>query len=227
MRLKLVCGLMLGIFACSKVNQFKQPTSLCFEVSFATEYALNDRIHYTGGSLALESFTLEGKRTEGGDVFFTKDYDPAVFIPLGNGQHDALIFDVPRGEYTQLSLLWVSQQRDRPDLSIEGTYKTTQGDVIPFRIELPLIAPLNIQHADQAGSGRAAVGLAVEKTQGRIQLETGHWLSLQQAEQLDHADLVEEDGRSILLISRTKNVALYKVVLQAFAKMTQYNWVTQ
>ena len=223
MRLKLLCGLMLCVFACSKVNQWKQPTELSFDVVLSQTHAIDQRVQFTGGELALQQFTLEGKRTEGGDVFFSNTYDPAARISIGENQTPALTFDVPQGDYTQLNLQWEPRQRQGADVVLEGTYQATDGVVSPLRIELPAPEAFEIRHAGLAA--RAAQSLTIDQTKGHIVLEVGHWLNPQMIEQLDRADQVEENGTFVLLISQKHNTALYERIFATFSKITQYTWI--
>lgn len=216
MRLRLLCGLMLLMFACSKVNQLKQPTSLCFEVVLSDSDALNQRIQYNSSTITLEQMTLEGQRTEGSDVYFTMDYQPVESIAMSSGVMQALNFDIPQGMYTHLNLRWHPQHGSI--FQVEGNYRNDNGMTYPMRIELTMYVPFSIVYEGNSAD------FQVDKTTGTIVLAIRDWFLPTQLDLLNNAELVEENGQAIVLINAEHNVKLYQHIFTAFAKTPQHTW---
>lgn len=207
---------MLLVFACSKVNQLKQPTSLCFEVTLSEANALEKRIQYDNASIPLQQIILDGNRTEGSNIYFTVDYESVENIPVGQGVAEALNFDIPKGLYTELELKW--EPPHGSIFQVEGTFLNDDGKTYPMRIELVLYAPFSIFYE---GSG---ADFQVDKTEGNIVLEIGRWFSSAQLPLLNNAELVDENGQSILLINSEHNFKLYQHISMAFAKTPKHIW---
>jgi hypothetical protein len=214
MELKLFCVLILGIFACSKVNQWKQPTQVCFNVELvgsdnSSKLTLNE------GYLLIESFNFDGKREEGGDVYFVKNFDSDFNANFGAAALGALSFDIPQGDYHDIDINIVSEHDDLPNLVLSGTYQDPKGNAIPVRFELNQAETFEITGQGVSQNQNEVELVEGLKTNAAIQLNAYQWF---ENISLERAEVVSLNGEKVILINDQTNVMTYQKVVACLNK---------
>ncbi|BDS12222.1 hypothetical protein [Aureispira anguillae] len=221
MRLKIFCFFILSIFACSKVNQWKQPTKICFSIDLLDATILDGKLTFDEGYLMVESFKFDGKRTEGADVYFTKHYTDEFTAPLGIERLDELSFDVPQGIYQSIDVELVSKSSHTPNLVINGTFKNKMGLLYPVRFELAKTEVLHITGEDLMGNDKEVDLAKITKTKATILLDPAQWFSSIQGASLEQAEKSPVGGQSTILITKTINQQLYEEVVAKLEREEQ------
>lgn len=214
MGLKIFCFFILSIFACSKVNQWKQPTKVCFAIDIVDTILLDGCLKMEGGHVWVESFKFDGKRTEGADVYFTKSYQEPLNTPLKVEGVEDLKFDVPQGVYTSIDLEVFSRNEQGENIVIDGVFKNTVGKKYAVRVALDQAETFFISGEDIIGTDREVDLTQISKTKATIWLNPLQWFSSVEVEDLEHAEKIWIKGVPTIVIDKSTNLRLYnKVVL--------------
>jgi hypothetical protein len=214
MGLKIFCVFILGIFACSKVNQWKQPTEVCFSISLAEETIMDGALSFKKGQITVESFKFDGKREEGGDVYFTKHYTEELNTFFGATKVSDLEFDVPQGMYTGIKLEITSAVKNKkPNLVINGFFKSKTGKSYPVCFEMAKMETFSIVGEDLVENDAQVDLFQVAKTKATILLNPTKWFSSLTREALEQAEKISVEGIHTILINHTMNGQLYNDVV--------------
>lgn len=221
MGLKIFCVFILGIFACSKVNQWKQPTEVCFNINIAEETIMDGALFFKEGYISVASFKFDGKRAEGGDVYFTKDYTQTLKTLFGATDVSDLEFDVPQGVYTGINLEIISAVKNKkPNLVINGRFENGVGQSYPVRFELTKLENFSIVGEDLFENDTEVNLAQVAKTKATILLQPAQWFHVLTKETLEQAEKVSVEGISTILINNAVNAQLYKDIVAALETNT-------
>lgn len=214
MRLKIFCGFLLCIFACSKVNQWKQPTSICFELALSATQFLNGDLVMQEGYLDMGNFIFDGKREQGGDVYFNTGYEKSVQIPLQETAVEAMTFDIPQGIYTGMTI-HLGEQDHPSTLVLEGELALDNSDPVFVRMELGGVEQWVVIGKNQARQ-QQPLELTAEKTNARIVLQPHLWIKEEQRPMWEMAETMLVNGKTTLLVNADTNVELYQAVSKLF-----------
>lgn len=210
MGLKIFCLFILGIFACSKVNQWKQPTQVCFDLNIEEETIMDGSLSFKQGYLMIESFKFDGKRMQGADVYFTKYYEQVLNTSFGENNIEDLTFDVPQGNYKEIKLEIVSETKDEnPNLVIHGFYKDKSGKSYPVCFELDKMETFTIVGKDLVENAEHIDLVQTAKTKASILLNPTRWFEGLTKSTLEKAEKVSVEGKTTILINNTINQQLY------------------
>ena len=221
MGLKLICFLILGIFACNKVNQWKQPTKVCFNINIEEQSTAEGKLVFNAGYLIMESFSFDGKREEGSDVYFTKVYDVSLNAMLGETVPKELTFDIPQGIYSSIEVEVVSKSANLPNLVVNGLFENNAGTKYPVRFEFNKTKTFLIEGEDLVKNGNEISLEESLKTNATIWLNPAKWFEAVSAARLDKAAIVSINGEDTILINETINPQIYHVVVAALTKNEQ------
>lgn len=213
MGLRFFCILILGIFACSKVNQWKQPTKINFNVALVDLSSLDGKLNFEKGYCSLKSLNFDGNRTEGADVYFTKEYDSFLDVTFGNSTNEALEFDIPQGAYNSIMITLVSNSNDRPNLVLEGKYEDITGKKHPIRFELEENETFIIEGKSLDNSNNSINLLSDAPTNATITLSSSQLFSKVTESLLASAESVNFNGVNTILINSTINKPIYDLVV--------------
>jgi len=214
MGLKIFCFFILSIFACSKVNQWKQPTEVCFNINVAEETIMDGALFFKEGYITVESFKFDGKRAQGGDVYFTKHYVEELNTLFGVDDISDLEFDVPQGNYTGINLeITTTVKNKKPNLVVNGFFKSKKGKSYPVRFELAKMETFSIVGEDLMENDTEIDLLQVSKTKATILLNPAKWFSALTKEAMEQAEKVSVEGINTILINNAVNEQLYKYIV--------------
>jgi hypothetical protein len=221
MGLKVICFLILGVFACNKVNQWKNPTEVCFNVNVEEELAAEGRLIFNTGYIAIESFSFNGKRTEGADVYFTKQYAANVNAELGESVTAGLTFDIPQGVYTSIDVEVLSQKNNLPNLVLNGTFENNLGAEYSVCFEFSQSETFLIEGETLTGS-TSGINLGESlKANATIWLSAGKWFKGVSGATLDRASVISVNGQKTILINENFNTSIYDIVVAELNKNGQ------
>lgn len=214
MRLKIFCGFLLCIFACSKVNKWKQPTTICFDVALSSTQFLNGDLILQTGHLNLSNFIFDGVREEGGEVYFNTAYEKTVQVPFKSPAIEAMTFDVPQGVYTAMTI-HLGDEDQPSSLLLEGEWKAQSGAALFVQIALEKVEQWSIVGKNQARQ-QQHLELTAEKASASIVLQPQFWITEEQRSMWEMAETVIVNGRTTLLVNPTTNTELYKAISKLF-----------
>lgn len=221
MGLKIFCFFMLGIFACSKVNQWKKPTKVCFTADLMGATVLEGALTLKKGHLVVSSFEFDGKRTEGADVYFVKDYTGEFKVPFGEEPLRDLSFDVPQGIYTEIDVKVVSKNEQLPNLVVDGVFEGAKIGSRAIRFELNQSKTFLIAGEDLVSNNKEVDLMETTKAKAIILLDPSPWFVALEEHNLEQAKTVSIDGKKTILINKTTNSKLYDKVVAALGKDKQ------
>lgn len=219
MGLKIFCVLILGIFACNKVNQWKQPTEVCFHIELSEDKAINNQLAFHTGYLVMQSFNFDGKRAEGADVYFTKQYKNTLNAPIGEDFIEGLTFDIPQGVYTSIDVEVFSKNNQVPNLVINGTYKDQQGAKHAVRFEFTETVTFEIEGEHAVDKNQDIDLVDNSKAHAAIMMNPSKWFDFLSG--LEHASSVDIDGEKTIVISQTHNPDIYQHVIARLGQEKQ------
>jgi hypothetical protein len=214
MGLKIFCVFILGIFACSKVNQWKQPTEVSFNINVAEETIMDGALSFKEGYLTVESFKFDGKRAQGADVYFTKHYTEELKTLFGATDVSDLEFDVPQGMYTGINLEIISAVKNKkPNLVVNGFFKSETGQSYPVRFELNKVENFSVVGEDLLENDAEVDLVQAIRTKASILLNPAKWFSVLAKGALEQAERVSVEGINTILINNAVNGQLYEEIV--------------
>lgn len=217
MGLKFFCILILGVFACNKVNQWKQPVKVCFNIDLAEEAAVSGTLSFNSGYLNIGSFIFNGKREQGADVYFTKSFNPQFSLILNDSPVNEMSFDLPQGVYSSIDVEVLSGNNNSPHLVVSGIFSDGISSSVPLRFEYNEIDTFIIEGEDEFGD-KENIDLAENSEfKSEIWMNPSDWFNSVSVSALKDADLVTFEGEKILLINSSNNTQIYKTVCDALS----------
>lgn len=232
-RIAIYTMLMLtGVFgSCQDEEEFKIPTDVNIQVDINRNASSNGRLNFTQGHISLSSFAFDGRREEGGDVYFEKEYEQGLSIAFDPGKSgEALKFQIPQGNYTRIEIeLETFDDLDDSGLVLTGTYLNASGIQYPIRFELGSSLEFEIESRDQSGNNQILLKAGTPAT-AIIKLDPIKWFETVPASYLDNAVLVVEGGESegeveadasYILINEETNENIYEIILNRIEQSTE------
>lgn len=221
--------ILVGILSsCQDDEAFKIPTDVGFQVDINRDSSTDGRLSFTQGHITIASFAFEGRREEGGDVYFENDYEQGLSISFDLNQPvDELKFQIPQGYYTRIEVaLETFDDADASGLVLTGSYLNANGIRYPVRIELESSLDFELEAKDNAGNAEILLKADSPAT-ALIKLDPTGWFATVPASYLDNAVLVQEEGESevetgasFILISEEVNENIYDIIINRIERST-------
>jgi hypothetical protein len=201
-------AVVFSIVSCKK-SELKNPTEILFAVGINAEPAINGNLNFTDGQIILRSLTFDGIRIKGDDVYFEKEFEGGLNTSLSNtNTNSQLIFQIPQGSYTSIRIDFESEQSGSEKISINGSYKKSNGDIYPITVEVERIEFYDKIVKNAQGDTNIDLIAGNSKT-AIIQLNPAFWFSNISSNQLDNANLTTIGGVTKILINPETNEDLY------------------
>ena len=219
------------LLSCQETDEFKVSSDVAFRMDIDREANSGGRLNFTGGSITLASFSFEGRREQGADVFFTKEYERGLQIAFDATQPvDALAFQVPQGNYVRIEVeLETYDDTTVSGLVLTGSYLHSNGVRYPLRLELSSSVDIEIEASDRLGSKQIVLKQSSPAT-AKIKLDPIKWFEAVPLSHLDNAVLtagesegeVENEGESeeemvsgasYILINEEVNESIYEIII--------------
>lgn len=218
---------LLGLLSsCQDHEEFKIPTDVGFQVDMNRNASTNGRLIFNEGHIMLSSFSFDGRREEGGDIYFEKSYEQGLLITFHPDiMVEALQFKIPQGNYTRIKIALETQ--DSADVSaivVTGSYLLSNGTRYPIRFEFSAALDLELESRDEAGNIQIVLKKGTPAT-ATIKFDPVKWFEAVPASYLDNAELVMEEqeegveaGTPYMLISEESNEHIYELILSKLAQ---------
>ena len=209
--------------SCQDNEEFKLPTKVGFQMDINRNTGLSGRLNFTHGQIILASFSFDGRREEGGDVFFTKSYDEGLLITFDPGNTiEPLTFQIPQGNYTRIELgLETSDDTGAPGLVVEGWYLHSSGIRYPVRFELESSVEFEIKAKEHSGNHQIVL-IQSKPASPIIRLNPLKWFEAVPVSLLEKAVSTIKEGESDedmpeaashILINEETNEEIYEIII--------------
>jgi hypothetical protein len=194
-------------------NKWKKPSDIKFYVDIDKTSTLGGQLNFTGGTFVLEYFDFEGKRKQGDDVYFTKDFTNGLSIPFNGSQPvSELEFMIPQGEYERIDVgMRTFDDNNTICILVEGTYTYTGGGSIPFRFEFEDSEQFKIR-AENDNGGNIVLDKDV-LSPAKIVLDPDHWFEVVPISYFENADTFNVNGTNTIVINKNDNDNIYNLVV--------------
>lgn len=222
--LMLLAGLCIS---CQDEEEFKIPTSVGFQMDMNRNASTNGRLSFTQGHISLASFSFDGKREEGDDIYFEKEYEEGLLLSFTPSQTiEALTFQIPQGNYQRIEVALESfDDADDNGLVLMGTYLHANGVQYPLLFALGSSLEFGIDSRDKSGNNQIILKAGTPAT-AVIKFDPIKWFETVPSSYLDNAELLVEEGESkgavktgatYILINEETNEHIYEIMLSRLA----------
>ncbi len=218
--LLLILSLILLVSSC-KENELKQPVSVNFLFSMdSSEY---EHLNFNHGILHLSSFTFDGKRAVGDDVFFNIEYSTPLEIEFDEATniYEELSFDLPQGIYDDITITLSFASSETPVFSLDGTYideDDEDDEEIDFIYEDFISTVINIKGISNTNQNQIIldknnISYPVFKINPNLLFST---ITVDEWEDAD-VEEEEEEEEDFILINSEDNNSLYSEMKDQFS----------
>jgi hypothetical protein len=205
--------LLVVINAGCRKNELKQATDVAFKLDVNRDISPNGTIVFTGGTIVLASFNIEGERQEGDPINFSREYASGLsvnFDPVSAVQE--IDFDLPQGVYTSLEIEFETFGDGVNSIVVLGTYTNMNSDEIPLRFEFPASETFSISAESDSGADLIVLD-ADTPSSALIELDPIYWFDIVPVNMLENADLINLQGVMTLLINENENDDIYDLIV--------------
>jgi hypothetical protein len=231
----LVISMVLLINGCIEKDELTLPVKIDFKINVSENTSKDEYLIFTGGTIGVQKIQFEGKREAGGDVFFETDpemnFSPVTF---NTSSQPVIIsdFDIPQGIFNymkwdiNLKRILIDELTDEDDddidspyigLVISGTYSYLSGYSLPFIIAIDDTEQFSVKSFDQEGNAR--IVLSVNKDyEAILLLDPAYAFHSISRKSLEEADVSDDSGTPVIVISSDENEDLYEDLLYRIAQ---------
>lgn len=219
-----IFSLLAGILlSCQDTEEFKIPSDIGFRMDIKREAEAAGPLSFTNGHITLASFSFEGEREQGGEVFFDKEYEQGIKLPFDAAKPvDALVFQVPQGNYIRIEVeMETYDDTSVSGLVVFGSYLNSNGTRYPIKFELSSAVDMEIEATGNTGSRQIVLKQSSPAT-AIIKLDPFKWFEAVPLSHLDNALLTVEEnegeteegeGSSYILINEEVNENIYEIII--------------
>lgn len=213
--LKIKYLFVIGLFvmvSCRK-NELKKPSDVSFKVDINRNESSSGHLVFTGGTINLASFDVEGERQEGDDISFSREFSNGLLVEFDPDMNiSELAYEIPQGVYERLSISFDTFD-DNTDVTIVclGTYTNGNSESIPVRFEFMSAEYFSIDAEEDSGE----TNIILDKdtpANALLELDPIYWFDILSTNQLDNAELVDVEGVQTILINDSVNDGLYDLL---------------
>lgn len=200
--------------SCKKDKIWKIPTDVTFKMDINRSPGLSGNLVWTSGSVMIANFTFDGKRDQGGDVYFTKDYSSGLNIFFDpNNPISAWDFDIPQGTYTQINISYKTYGSPGDEhIIVEGSYtNSSNSNIYPVKFEFEAEEFYNVVARTPSGSTQIVLS-SDNATTATIKADPVYWFQTVTTSMMDNAALVIVNGNPTILINEDTNEDIYDAV---------------
>ncbi len=176
--------------------------------------ALGGALAWTSGNIMIANFTFEGKRVQGGDVYFTKTYSTGLNIFFDpNNTISEWDFEIPQGTYTKINISYKTYGKSGDkSIVLKGIYKNTTNNIIyPVTFEFEAEEYYTIVAKTSSGSAEIVLSKDVAAS-ALIKADPVYWFQTVSTSMMDNATLTTVNGNPTILISDSNNTNIYDAV---------------
>lgn len=205
--------LLIFAYGCKDKNEWKLPSDVRFSMDIQKSTANSD-LTFTGGYIMLGNFNIEGSRTQGDNVNFSRPYNSGLMVTFDSSSYiDDLGFDIPQGTYDYLKISFETfEQPNINNIVIEGHYDDGNSN-IPIQLEITTKEFFQINATDNIGNNKKVVLNHNSLSQARITLDPTYWFQTVGNNMLDNADKTTLKGKPTILIDTNNNSSIYYKII--------------
>lgn len=208
-----------SLVACQKA-ELKKPTAVNFAFDLNKNFGPGMAVKMNSGTINLVDFRIIGDRVEGEDIDFKRNFGVGLHTDINNsGEIQEMNFDIPQGEYTKINLELDVSAVSEPSLTLEGSYKITQGPNVKLIFEYTGAQKFTIEGEDFNQNSSIIMDADLGKKVS-IEFDPIYWFDGLTSNQLDNADITPQQGQDAIILSESSNVGLYEIVAN---RMTDSN----
>lgn len=216
----LFIGLILFAFSCKK-NMLKKPTDVSVKMDINRSTSSNGRYSFSSGTINLASFSVDGERVEGDNIYFENEFPNGLLINFSSNKIAELNYDIPQGSYERLEIAFETFD-DISDITIviNGIYKNNSNVSIPIKFEFMSSEYFSIVSEDYSGS----TNIILDKdtpANALIQFNPLYWFDIVPLNLMENADLVNVSGTQTILINDSENDNIYSLIVNRIEQSTE------
>jgi hypothetical protein len=222
-------ALVVYLSGCIKKDELTLPVRIDLKIGISENTFNDNYVTFTGGKIGIRGIMFEGNREAGGDVFFETDPNvnlPPLLFSISAQPVKISEFDIPQGIFNymrwdiNLKKIALDELNDDDDdtdapsvgLVISGIYSSLSGSSIPIIIAIDEIEQFSARSYDADGNSKIA--LSVNKNyEAVLLLDPAYAFHSISRESLEEADVSDDSGTSIIVISSDENDDLYEDLL--------------
>ncbi len=205
-----------------KDDEWKIPTEVGFKMDINRSTSSGGNLVFSGGTIILESFRVKGKRDQGADIEFRKEWNTGLSMTFSStGVISAIDFDIPQGSYSKIEIEFDTFD-DFGDncILVNGTFTNSVGAPIAVRFEYTKSEYFSIVAEDKAGGGQIVLDADIAAT-SEIVLDPIHWFQIISDNMMENADTVHIGGVPTIIISDDVNDNIFDLVLDRLDESTE------
>lgn len=222
--IKLIIALFVVLAAsCNKDKKWKLPTEVKFKMDINRSSCVGGNLTFTGGNIVIQSFSFDGQRDEGDDVYFMNDYPGGLNVNFDpNNPVSAWDFDIPQGTYHKVTVSFQTYgDLDDDRIVLTGTYYNTSDLVTyPVRLEFEVDEFYSVVAASSSGSNTIVLDKDVPAS-ASIKLNPVYWFQLVTPNDMDNATLTPVNSVPTIVISDSENTDIFDLVSDRIDEATQ------
>lgn len=175
---------------------------------------LGDALAWTSGNIVIGNFTFDGKRRQGGDVYFTKTYPTGLNIFFDPNNNVAeWNFEIPQGIYTKINISYKTYDNSGDKrIVLKGIYKNTVNNInYPVIFEFEAEVSYNIVAKTSSGGTEIVLSKDVAAS-ALIKADPVYWFQTVSTSMMDNASLTIVNGNPTILINDANNGNIFDAV---------------
>ncbi len=176
--------------------------------------SINGNLVWTKGNILISNFTFDGKREQGEDVFFIKEYPSGLNLFFDQNQSvEELKFEIPQGNYTKIEISYKTHgDQDDKHIKVEGTYQNTiNSTTYPVVFEFEAEEYYSI--VAKTSAGNTQVTLDKDKASYVIiKTDPAYWFQAVSTNMMDNADISIVNSVQTIIINDSNNEDIYDAV---------------
>jgi hypothetical protein len=229
-------ALIMFIAGCREKDELTLPVSVHLMIGISQDNSLNtEYLGFTECEIGINRIWFEGLREAGPAVYFQTD--PKINLPTITFFQPVIVssYDIPQGVYNymkwDITMYCIENERifnietrgwDWNDfeenyycckaIDIYGSYKSLDGSVIPFIFGIDATEMLSVKAFDP--DGNSTIVLSVNKEyDATLLFNPQEAFSSISRESFEKAEISDENGQPVIIISNNTNKGLYEILL--------------
>lgn len=199
------------------------PSEIVFNFRWAEPPQSGSNISLELGKLVIRELNFEGGREVGNEFAFRFADPSGVPVDMQSTEvNPALRYNVPAGVYNRIRVSFdLLSKEGEPSIWIEGRYRNSQGNSVPFRLEYSanLLVEALAQH--ETDISLPFVILESEISNLYITMDPYAWMQLVTERDMNEASISDWSGKSGILISSTENELIYDKIVRRVGQSVQ------
>jgi hypothetical protein len=211
---------------CTKKDDLTLPVKVYFKIGVSQTSPYNaEYFAFNECKIGIQSIGFEGKREEGGDVYFETNshlnMQPFTFLrPV-----QVAVFDIPQGIYYfmkwDLTMKCLNPEglddgRDESDpcigVTISGNYLTSNGPQVPFILAIDEAERFDVTASDPLG--KSIIALSVNREyEATVLFDPEYAFHTITREAFEASEVSDVKGKPTVIISSHRNTDLYMILL--------------